>query len=117
MTLFGRDALIVSMQGKTGYPKFAAGALRRLAQLQATSDDPERDMELDKIPHEIRHGELAQLGILPFQPYYGTHDATSLYILVLSYLHHWLGHPAIPGVRLGPKRRGCPRVDRRPRRS
>ena len=95
VTLFGRDALIVSMQGIMGYPEFAAGALQRLAQLQATSDDPERDMEPGKIPHEIRHGELAQLGILPFQPYYGTHDATSLYVIVLSYLHHWLGDPAI----------------------
>ena len=41
--------------------------------------------------YEIRHGELAQLGILPFQPYYGTHDATSLYVIVMSYLYQWLG--------------------------
>ena len=40
-------------------------------------------MEPGKIPHEIRHGELAQLGILPYQPYYGTHDATSLFVIVL----------------------------------
>jgi glycogen debranching enzyme len=95
VTLFGRDALTVSMQGISGYPEFAAGALRRLATLQATGDDPERDMEPGKIPHEIRHGELAQLKILPFQPYYGTHDATSLFIIVLSYLYQWLGSPAI----------------------
>jgi glycogen debranching enzyme len=95
VTLFGRDALIVSMQGITGYPEFAAGAIRRLAGLQATRDDPERDMEPGKIPHEIRHGELAQLGILPFTPYYGTHDATSLYVIVLSYLYQWLGDPEI----------------------
>ena len=72
VTLFGRDALIVSMQGISGFPEFAAGALRRLSNLQATEDDPERDMEPGKIPHEIRHGELAQLGILPYTPYYGT---------------------------------------------
>src|SRR5262245_54365773 len=48
-------------------------------------------MEPGEIPHEIRHGELSQLGILPFQPYYGTHDATSLFVIVLSYLRHWLG--------------------------
>ena len=59
--------------------------------LQATEDDPERDMEPGKIPHEIRHGELAQLGILPFTPYYGTHDATSLFVIVISYLYQWLG--------------------------
>ncbi|MEO7296358.1 MAG: glycogen debranching N-terminal domain-containing protein, partial [Candidatus Limnocylindria bacterium] len=91
MTLFGRDSLIVSMMGISGYPEFAEGALRRLSQMQATDDDPERDMEPGKIPHEIRHGELAQLGILPFTPYYGTHDATSLFIIVLSYLHDWAG--------------------------
>jgi glycogen debranching enzyme len=91
VTLFGRDSLVVSMQCISGYPEFAAGALRRLAQLQATGDDPERDMEPGKIPHEIRHGELAQLGILPYQPYYGTADATSLFVIVLSYLYQWAG--------------------------
>ncbi len=91
VTLFGRDSLVVSMQGISGHPEFAAGALRRLSQLQANGDDPERDMEPGKIPHEIRHGELAQLGILPYTPYYGTHDATSLFVIVLSYLFHWLG--------------------------
>jgi glycogen debranching enzyme len=91
VTLFGRDTLVVSMQAISGYPEFAQGALRRLGAMQATGDDPERDMEPGKIPHEVRHGELAQLGILPFQPYYGTHDATSLYVVVLSYLFQWLG--------------------------
>lgn len=95
VTLFGRDSLVVSMQCISGYPEFAAGALRRLSQLQATGDDPERDMEPGKIPHEIRHGELAALGILPFQPYYGTHDATSLFVIVLSYLYQWLGDEAV----------------------
>ena len=95
LTLFGRDSLVVSMQGISGFPEFAAGALRRLSLLQATADDPERDMEPGKIPHEIRHGELAQLGILPFQPYYGTHDATSLFVIVVSYLYHWLGDVSV----------------------
>ena len=94
-TLFGRDSLIVSMQSISGYPEFASGALRRLSELQATRDDPGRDMEPGKIPHEIRHGELATLGILPHQPYYGTHDATSLFIIVLSYLYQWTGDAAI----------------------
>ncbi|HEY8846826.1 MAG TPA: hypothetical protein VIM24_09215, partial [Candidatus Limnocylindrales bacterium] len=95
VTLFGRDTLVVSMQSISGYPEFAAGALRRLGAMQATSTDPERDMEPGKIPHEVRHGELAKLGILPYQPYYGTHDATSLYIIVLSYLYQWLGDEAV----------------------
>ena len=95
VTLFGRDTLVVSMQSISGYPEFAAGALRRLGAMQATGDDPERDMEPGKIPHEIRHGELAELGILPYQPYFGTHDATSLYVIVLSYLYQWLGDESI----------------------
>ena len=90
-TLFGRDSLIVSMQSISGYPEFAKGALRRLSELQATRDDAARDMEPGKIPHEIRRGELATLGIVPHQPYYGTHDATSLFVIVLSYLYHWTG--------------------------
>jgi glycogen debranching enzyme len=95
VTLFGRDSLVVSMQCIGGFPEFAAGALHRLSQLQATGDDPERDMEPGKIPHEIRHGELAELGILPFQPYYGTADATSLFVIVLSYLHDWMGDETV----------------------
>jgi glycogen debranching enzyme len=95
VTLFGRDSLIVSMQGISGFPEFASGALRRLSELQATEDDPERDMEPGKIPHEIRHGELAQLRILPYQPYYGTHDATALFVIVLSYLYHWAADPEL----------------------
>ena len=94
-TLFGRDSLIVSMQSISGYPEFAKGALRRLSELQATRDDPTRDMEPGKIAHEIRHGELATLGILPHQPYYGTHDATSLFLIVLSYLYNWTGDAEI----------------------
>ena len=95
VTLFGRDSLIVSMQSISGYPEFAAGALRRLSQLQATRDDAERDMEPGKLPHEIRRGELATLGIVPHQPYYGTHDATSLFVHVLSYLYQWTGDAGI----------------------
>src|SRR5262249_34503300 len=66
VTVFGRDTLIVSMHAIGGYPEFAEGALRRLSALQATEDDPIRDMEPGKILHEIRHGELAATGVLPY---------------------------------------------------
>lgn len=95
VALFGRDALIVSLQSISAFPELAAGTLDRLATLQATADDPERDMEPGKIPHEIRNGELAALGILPYQPYYGTHDATSLFVIVLSQLYEWQADPAL----------------------
>jgi glycogen debranching enzyme len=91
VTLFGRDSLVVSMESISGFPEFALGAIDRLAQVQATDDDPEQDKEPGKIPHEVRFGELAALGLLPFAPYYGTHDATTLYLIVLSYAYQWSG--------------------------
>jgi glycogen debranching enzyme len=91
MTLFGRDSLLVGMLAIGGYPEFAAGALARLGELQATSDDPIRDMEPGKFPHEVRNGELTRLGLLPYTPYYGTHDATPLSIVTLSHLFDWTG--------------------------
>ena len=89
MTLFGRDSLIVAMESIGGFPEFAIGALNRLAAFQATDDNPEQDKEPGKVPHELRFGELAELGLLPFAPYYGTHDATPLFIVVLSYAYEW----------------------------
>ena len=89
LTLFGRDSLVTSMQAILGSPELARGTLARLSALQATRDDPERDMEPGKILHEIRYGEIAELGILPFQPYYGTHDATSLFIILLAHVYEW----------------------------
>jgi glycogen debranching enzyme len=89
VTLFGRDSLVVAMESISGFPEFAMGALDRLAAFQATDDNPEQDKEPGKIPHELRFGELAELGLLPFAPYYGTHDATPLFIVVLSYAYEW----------------------------
>ena len=89
VTLFGRDSLVVAMEAISGFPEFARGALDRLAAFQATDDDPEQDKEPGKVPHELRFGELAELGLLPFAPYYGTHDATPLFVIVLSYAYEW----------------------------
>jgi glycogen debranching enzyme len=91
VTLFGRDSLVVAMESISGFPEFASGALDRLARVQATDDNPDQDKEPGKIPHEVRFGELASLNLLPFAPYYGTHDATPLYIIVLSYSYQWSG--------------------------
>ncbi|HEY8871083.1 MAG TPA: glycogen debranching N-terminal domain-containing protein [Candidatus Limnocylindrales bacterium] len=89
VTLFGRDSLVVAMESISGFPEFALGALDRLAAFQATDDNAEQDKEPGKVPHELRFGELAELGLLPFAPYYGTHDATALFIVVLSYAFEW----------------------------
>jgi glycogen debranching enzyme len=80
---FGRDSLIVSLQSNLIYPEFAQGALDILGSLQATEDDPYRDAEPGKILHEMRYGELAHFKLIPHTPYYGTADATPLYLITL----------------------------------
>jgi glycogen debranching enzyme len=71
---------------------FALGALQRLAEYQATERDDWRDAQPGKILHEIRFGELAYLRRIPFTPYYGTADATILYLIVLSETYRWTGN-------------------------
>jgi glycogen debranching enzyme len=93
VTLFGRDSLIVSLQNMVVFPGFARGALKKLAELQATERDDWRDAEPGKIPHEIRCGELAHLHLIPHTPYYGTADATALYLIVLHEAWKWLADP------------------------
>lgn len=80
---FGRDSLIASLQTILVDPAFARGALEVLGQLQAKEHDAWRDAEPGKIPHEMRYGELAHFKLIPHTPYYGTADATPLYIIVL----------------------------------
>jgi glycogen debranching enzyme len=80
---FGRDSLIVSLQNLLIYPEFARGALEILGSLQAKAVDDYRDAEPGKIPHELRYGELAHFKLIPHTPYYGTADATPLYLVTL----------------------------------
>ncbi len=95
LTLFGRDAIIASQQAIAGHPELARGTLAALTALQARDADPVRDMEPGKILHEIRHGEVAERRLLPFQPYYGTHDATPLFVSLLARTYDWTGDPAL----------------------
>jgi glycogen debranching enzyme len=80
---FGRDSLIASLQAMLVYPEFAAGTLDVLARYQATEIDDYRDAEPGKILHELRYGELAYFKLIPHTPYYGTADATPLYLTAL----------------------------------
>src|SRR6185437_13564777 len=91
VSVFGRDSLIVSLQNMIVYPDFARGTLKRLAELQATEMDPYRDAEPGKMPHELRVGELAHFKQIPHTPYYGTADATILYIIAWHEAWKWLG--------------------------
>jgi glycogen debranching enzyme len=80
---FGRDSLIVSLQNTLIYPEFARGALEILGSRQAKGVDNYRDAEPGKILHEMRYGELAHFKLIPHTPYYGTADATPLYLITL----------------------------------
>lgn len=91
VTLFGRDSLTVSYQNMFVSPDFARGALKRLAEHQAKERDNWLDAQPGKILHELRSGELAHFHTIPFYPYYGTADATILYLIVLSETYRWAG--------------------------
>jgi glycogen debranching enzyme len=84
MTLFGRDTIITALEALWEGPELARGALWLLAGLQGRNVDGFRDEEPGKILHEIRQGELTVLGEMPYSPYYGTIDATPLWIILLS---------------------------------
>ena len=89
--LFGRDSLIASLQAMLIYPEFAATTLDVLGGLQATERDDYRDAEPGKILHEMRFGELAHFKLIPHTPYYGTADATPLFLITLHEAWLWTG--------------------------
>ena len=86
MTVFGRDTIITSLQTLLFGPELAQNALAVLAELQATEDDASIDAEPGKIVHEVRHGKGANAW---FPRYYGTVDATPLYLILLSEVWRW----------------------------
>lgn len=91
MALFGRDSLIASYQALPFVPELCRTTLRALASLQSDRFDDMHDAEPGKIMHELRHGELVYFGQRPQSPYYGTCDATPLFLIVLEEYWRWTG--------------------------
>jgi glycogen debranching enzyme len=92
MTVFGRDTIITCLQTLLFGPELARTALEVLADLQAKEDDPSRDAEPGKIVHEVRHGKAARTW---HERYYGTADATPLYLILLSEVWRWTDDAAL----------------------
>ena len=86
MTVFGRDTLITGLQTLLLGPELARGALEELADLQAIEDEASIDAEPGKIVHEVRRGKAARTW---FPRYYGTVDATPLYLILVSEVWRW----------------------------
>src|SRR5262249_28617959 len=81
-TAFGRDGIITALECLWVNPRLARGVLSYLAAMQASSVDPARDAQPGKILHEARSGEMAALGEIPFGRYYGSQDATPLFVML-----------------------------------
>jgi glycogen debranching enzyme len=91
MTVFGRDSLWTAYEALPFHAELAEATLEALAEMQAEEWDNWRDAEPGKILHELRRGILAALGEIPHTPYYGTHDATLLWLIVLDEYERWSG--------------------------
>ncbi|MEV6872911.1 glycogen debranching N-terminal domain-containing protein [Amycolatopsis sp. NPDC051128] len=95
LTLFGRDSLITSMAALPYAPGIAASTLRALAAHQGREVRPDRCEEPGKIPHELRSGELSRFGQVPYARYYGSVDATPLFLVTLGAHHERTGDDAL----------------------
>jgi glycogen debranching enzyme len=99
---FGRDALITSYESLLVSPSLAERSLRTLAAFQGKIDDDVTEEEPGKIFHELRFGEMARAREIPHRPYYGSVDATPLFVIVVDALHRVTADRALVRDLAGP---------------
>jgi glycogen debranching enzyme len=90
-TVFGRDSIITSLQTLPLNPRIAVDTLRYLARHQGEREDPFTEEQPGRIMHELRRGEMARAREIPHLPYYGTIDATPLWLVLLHETWRWTG--------------------------
>ncbi len=95
MTMFGRDSIFTSLQALPFASELAATTLRVLGEWQGTRVDDFRDEDPGRILHEMRYGEMAAFEERPHTPYYGSVDATPLYVVLLDEYERWTGDHAL----------------------
>ena len=95
MTMFGRDSIFTSLQALPFTSELAATTLRALGDWQGVGLDDFRDEDPGRILHEMRYGELTAFEERPHSPYYGTADATPLYVVLLDEYERWTGDRAL----------------------
>jgi glycogen debranching enzyme len=95
MAMFGRDSILTSLQAVPFAPELAATTLRALGDWQGIGIDDFRDEDPGRILHEMRYGELTAFEERPHSPYYGSADATPLYVVLLDEYERWTGDRAL----------------------
>ncbi|MFD0783894.1 glycogen debranching N-terminal domain-containing protein [Micromonospora azadirachtae] len=95
MTMFGRDSILTCLQTLPFTPALSKTTLRILASLQGTRFDDFRDEDPGRILHEMRYGETAAFEEQPHSPYYGSVDATPLFLILLDEYERWTGDVAL----------------------
>jgi glycogen debranching enzyme len=91
MTMFGRDSIFTSLQALPFAPELAATTLRALGEAQGGRVDDFRDEDPGRILHEMRYGEMTAFEERPHSPYYGSADATPLFVVLLDEYERWSG--------------------------
>ncbi|WP_328419653.1 MULTISPECIES: glycogen debranching N-terminal domain-containing protein [unclassified Micromonospora] len=95
MTMFGRDSILTCLQTLPFTPQLSKTTLRVLASLQGSRFDDFRDEDPGRILHEMRYGETAAFEEQPHSPYYGSVDATPLFVVLLDEYERWTGDVAL----------------------